>query len=220
MVWRCACDLDIIVRLFFVTPHCELIIFHFFTSIYRQWVPLVSATPLTVLYWLFWNFAYVFFMVWGCAFGLRIIVRTCLLLFPHFELSLFSPSVGCACGLDIIVSLCFVTFSTLWTVIFHPLYVNSWYILWAPLTVLYRLLWNFACIFFMVWGCACGLDVIVKLFFYFFPHCELSHFSPSIYRQWLPREHNSSYNFILIFLQLCTCFLLCLQKCMWFGSDF
>ena len=123
-----------------------------------------ERTPLTVLYWLFWNFACVFFMVWGCACGLRIIVRTCLLLFPHFELSLFSPSVyrqwvplvsttpltvlyqsfwnfayvffmvwGCACGLDIIVSLCFVTFSTLWTVIFHPLYVNSWYLLWAQL---------------------------------------------------------------------------------------
>ena len=87
----------------------------------------------------------------------------------------------------------------------------------TPLKVLYRLLWNFACVFFMVWGCACGLDVIVKLlFFYFFPHCELSHFSPSIYRQWLPREHNSSYNFILIFLQLCTCFLHSLKMCMFY----
>ena len=36
----------------FVTfPHCELS--HFSPSIYRQWVPLVSATPLTVLYRLF-----------------------------------------------------------------------------------------------------------------------------------------------------------------------
>ena len=47
---------------------------------------LVSATPLTVLYQSFWNFAVVFIMVWGCA-----------------------------CGLDIIVRLFFVTFSTLWT---------------------------------------------------------------------------------------------------------
>ena len=78
----------------------------------------------------------------------------------------------------------------------------------TPLTVLYRLFWNFACIFFMVWGCACGLDVILRLFFFtFFLHCELSHFSPSIYRQLVPREHNSSYNFILIFLELYTCFL-------------
>ena len=42
-------------------------------------------------------------------------------------------------------------------------------------------------------------------FFPFFPHCEFSHFSPSIYRQWVPHflssiyrqwvpcEHNSSY---------------------------
>ena len=28
---------------------------------------LVSATPLTVFYWSFWNFADAFFMVWGCA---------------------------------------------------------------------------------------------------------------------------------------------------------
>ena len=119
----------------------------------------MSATSLTVLYWLFWNFAYVFFMEWGC--GLGIIVRTFFVTFPHCELSHFSPSVyrqwvplvspfffflyqsfwnfayiffmvwGCACGLDIIVRLFFVTFSTLWT--FHPLYINSWYLLWAQL---------------------------------------------------------------------------------------
>ena len=40
---------DIIVRTFFsFFPHCELS--HFSPSVYRQWVPLVSATPLTVLY--------------------------------------------------------------------------------------------------------------------------------------------------------------------------
>ena len=49
------------------------------------WV-LVSATPCTVLYWPFWNVACVFFMIWGCA-----------------------------CDLYIIVRLLFVTFSTLWT---------------------------------------------------------------------------------------------------------
>ena len=56
-------------------------------------------------------------------------------------------------------------------------------------------------------------------FFYFFPHCELSHFSPSVYRQGLPLEHNSSYNFILIFLQLCTCFLHSLKMCMCFSYN-
>ena len=89
----------------------------------------------------------------------------------------------------------------------------------TPLTVLYRLLWNFVCIFFMIWECACGLDVIAIIFFYFFPHCELSHFSPSIYRQWVPREHNSSYNFRLIFLELCTCFLHSLKMCVCFSYN-
>ena len=35
----------------------------------------------------------------------------------------------------------------------------------TPLTVLYQSFWNFACVFFMVWGCACGLDIIVTSFF-------------------------------------------------------
>ena len=134
----------------------------------------MSATSRTVLYGKFWNFAYIFFFtVWECACGLGIIVRTFLLLFPHCELSRF----------------------------FHPLYYKQLvpFVSATPLTVLYRLLWNFSCVFFMVWGCACDLDVIVRLFFSLFPHCELRHFSPSIYRQWIPREHNSSYNFILIF---------------------
>ena len=87
MARRCACGLDIIVRLIIFCHFFHIVnLESFFTSIYRQWVPLVSATPLTVLYWLFWNFACVFFMVWGCA-----------------------------CGLGIIVKTFFVTFSTLWT---------------------------------------------------------------------------------------------------------
>ena len=78
----------------------------------------------------------------------------------------------------------------------------------------------------MVWGCACGLDVLLNYLFFvylfiylftFFPHCELSYFSPSIYKQWVPREHNSSYKFILMFLQLCTCFLHSLKMCMCFS---
>ena len=53
---------------------------------------LVSATPHTILYWSFWNFAHVFSMV------LRF-----------------------ACGLDIILELIFVTFFTLWTSSFSDL---------------------------------------------------------------------------------------------------
>ena len=64
--------------------HCQLS--HFSPWLYRQRVSLVRATPLTVLYQLFWNFACVFLMVWGCA-----------------------------CGLDIVVGSFLVTFSALWT---------------------------------------------------------------------------------------------------------
>ena len=113
--------------------NCQNIFCHFLPPlIYRQLVPLVSATPLTVLNRIIWNFAYVFFMVWGCARGLDIIVRSFILsLFPHCELSHFSPFIY-----KQLVPLVSAT----------------------PLTVLYRLLWNCACVFFMVWGCACDLD--------------------------------------------------------------
>ena len=116
---------------------------------------LVSAPSLTVLYWSFWNFACVFFMVWGCA-----------------------------CALDIIVRLFNVTFSTLWTVIFHPSYIDIGYICTSCdhnsshrfVLILLKL-----CIcFFMVWGVQCSLDIIVRLFLSLFPHCEPSHFSPSV----------------------------------------
>ena len=50
-------------------------------------------------------------------------------------------------------------------------------------------------------------------------YVDSSHFSPSIYRLWVPREHNSSYNFIPIFLKLCTCFLLNLKMCMCFSYN-
>ena len=56
-----------------------------------------------------------------------------------------------------------------------------------------------------------------------FPLCELGHFLTSdamkIYRQWVPCERNSSYNFVLIFLKLCTCFLHGLEMCIWFGYN-
>ena len=52
------------------------------------------------------------------------------------------------------------------------------------------------------------LDVIVKLFIFFtFFHIVNLIIFHTQYRQGLPREHNASYNFILIFLQLCKCFL-------------
>ena len=54
------------------------------------------------------------------------------------------------------------------------------------------------------------------IFLSLFPLCELSHFSTSMYRQWVSCERNSSYNFIPIFLKLCTGFLHGLKMCMWF----
>ena len=115
----------------------------------------------------------------------------------------------------------------------------------TPLTILYRLLWNFAYVFFMVWGCACGLDVIVWFFFTFF-HIENSivwrcacafhiiHvlifitffcflnfviYWPQMYRQLVPCDCNFSYNFKPSFWNFAH-FLLGLQKCTWFGYDF
>ena len=37
--------------------------------------------------------------------------------------------------------------------------------------------------------------------------------------QWVPCERNSSYNFLPIFLKLCTCFPHGLEICMWFGYN-
>ena len=80
------------------------------------------------------------------------------------------------------------------------------------LTVLYPLLWNFACVFFMIWGCACGLDIIVRSFFFFFFFFFIfstlwtSHFSPSIYRRPVGTLWPQLTHFYTIFLKLCTCF--------------
>ena len=67
----------------------------------------------------------------------------------------------------------------------------------------------------MVRGYACGLDIILRLFFVTFS--TLCHFSTSMYRQWVPCELNSSYNFIPIFLKLRTYILHGQKMCMWVG---
>ena len=95
MVWRYACGLDIILELIFV-PFSTLRTFVIsWPQILWKCIDsgyLVSATPHTILYWSFWNFAHVFAMVWKCA-----------------------------CGLDIILELIFVPFTTLWTLSFSDL---------------------------------------------------------------------------------------------------
>ena len=89
----------------------NLVIFHpLYIYIYIQLVPLVSATPLIVLYRLLRNFACVFFMAWGYA-----------------------------CGLDIIVRSFVFTFFHTVNVIFHPLYIDSGYLVsTTPHTILYQ----------------------------------------------------------------------------------
>ena len=56
-----------------------------------------------------------------------------------------------------------------------------------------------------------------------FPHCELCNFltsdSMKMLWQWVPCERNSSYNFILIFLKLWTCFRHGLEMCIMFGYN-
>ena len=48
----------------------------------------------------------------------------------------------------------------------------------TPLTVLYQPFWNFAGVFMMVLGCACGLDIIVRFFYHFFDFVNLIFFWP------------------------------------------
>ena len=89
MVWRCACGLDIIFRLTFVTFFRILNLYIFQARIVSKCMYigyLVCAPPPIVLCQSFWNFTGVFVMVWRCV-----------------------------CGLDIILKLIFVTFSTFWT---------------------------------------------------------------------------------------------------------
>ena len=38
-------------------------------------------------------------------------------------------------------------------------------------------------------------------------------------REWVPCERNSSYNFIPVFMKLCTCFCHGMEMCMWFGYN-
>ena len=109
-------------------------------------------------------------------------------------------------------------------VLFRPQCIDGGYLVsTTPHTILYRSVWNFAHVFSMVWRCACGLDIILALIFVTFSTLWTLSFSDLKFyeteRQWVPCEHNSSYNFILIFMKLCTCFPHGLERCMWFGYN-
>ena len=187
MVWGCACGLDIIVRSFHIV---NLVIFHP-QYIDRGYLKCERNSSYSFVPIVLKRCMCVFFMVWGYASGLDITVRS----FHILNLVIFHPQYidrgylkcernssysfvpivlklcmcvffmvwGCACGLDINIRSFFVIFSILWTWSFFTL--NIWTVGTSPLTVLYQSLWNFACVFSMVWGCACGLDIIVRSFF-------------------------------------------------------
>ena len=153
---------DVHVVWIYVLPlfsHYELS--HFSPFIYIQLVPLVSATPLIVLYRLLRNFACVFFMAWGYA-----------------------------CGLDIIIRSFVFTFFHIVNVIFHPLYIDSGYLVsTTPHAILYQSFWKFARFLLSLRMCMC--------FTYNFWHFILLFvtFWPQMYRQWVPCDCNFSYNF-------------------------
>ena len=79
MVWRCACGLNIIFKLIFVSIFCILNL-----VIFQSWILLkcmdsgylVCATPPAILCRSFWNFTSVFVMVWRYVCGLDIILRS------------------------------------------------------------------------------------------------------------------------------------------------
>ena len=152
---------------------------HFWPSIYSQWVRLVSATPLTVLYQSFWNFAYVFFR------------RASFHLFVSSSVYIYSQCLVSATSYSFVTTLlklfmcfllgmsicmwfgynCLIIFLSLFPhcelSYFSPSIYRKWvpFVTPTPLTVLYLSLWYSTCVFFMVWGCLCGLDIIVRLFF-------------------------------------------------------
>ena len=104
MLWRYACGLDIILRLFL--SKLNLAIFRALSI--TMWMDrgyLVDATPPTVLYRFFWNFTGVLVMVWKYACGLDIILRLIIVTFLSVELSYLSGIIfnkvygqGIPCG--------------------------------------------------------------------------------------------------------------------------
>ena len=175
--------------------NCWIIFYHFFhfvnLVIFRpQCIDsgyLVSATPHTILYWSFWNFVYVFAMVWRYAYGLDIILELIFVTFFHF-----------------------VNFVIFWPQILWKSRDSGYLVSATPHTILYQSLWNFAHVFAMVWRCARGLDIILDLIFVTFSSLWTLSFltsdSMKVYRQWLSCKRSSLYNFMPVFMQLCTSF--------------
>ena len=85
----------------------------------------------------------------------QLLLQFCTNRFP----AVFFMVWGCACGLDIIVRFFFFFFFVNF-VIFRPQCIDRRYLVSkSPHTILYRSFWNFAHVFSMVWRCACVLDI-------------------------------------------------------------
>ena len=104
----------------------------------------------------------------------------------------------------------FVNFVIFWPQILWKSRDSGYLVSAAPHTILYQSLWNFAHVFAMVWRCARDLDIILELIFVTFSTLWTLSFltsdSMKVYRQWLPCKRNSLYNFMPVFMQLCTSF--------------
>ena len=100
IVWRYACDFDIIFRLFLLLfSKLNLVIFQ---ALYiTKWIyrgNLVGATPPAVLYRFFPNFSVVLVMVWKYACGLDSILRVSFLLYnPQLNVYHFSSILRLQC---------------------------------------------------------------------------------------------------------------------------
>ena len=111
----------------------------------------------------------------------------------------------------------FVNFVIFWPQILWQSSDSGYLVRATPHTILYRSLWNFAHVFAMVWRYACGLDRILELIFVTFSTLWTLSFltsdSMKVYRQWLPCKRNSLYNFMPVFMQLCTSFFTMVWRC-------
>ena len=135
----------------------------------------MSTTPFTILYQSFWNFAGVFILVWGCAFGLDIIVRL-------FFVTFYAPppeSGGVLCYTlrnfecpSVRPSVCLSVRPSV-----RPSAPTTILVSATPPTVLGQSFWNFTGVLRMVWRYAyCFFQNPEIIFYHFFPIFNLDIF--------------------------------------------
>ena len=141
MVLRCACGLDIILAFIFVTFSAlwTLSYSDLRLKVYRQWVP-------TILYWCF--------------------LKHCTCFLHGLEMCMWF-------GYNPWINFChffhFVKFVIFWPQILWKCIDNGYLVSATPYAISILSSCNFARLISMVWRCACGLDLILQLFFVTFP---------------------------------------------------